>query len=251
MPEGGRVSISAKNIIMKSDTFESGVFVSKGPYIQVMIKDHGSGIPDEILPKIFDPYFSTKELGTQKGMGLVLTTAYSIIKKHGGYIFAESKIGVGTTFYVLLPAIQKEISDIIQGRQDYKSGKRNILLMDDEEMIRDTVSEMLHQLGYQVEVSQRGEEAIEKFLSAQKCGSPFDAVILDLTVRGGMGGVETMKKLKEIDPMVPGIVSSGYSDDAVMINFEKYGFIGVVVKPFNMKELADILQKVVKSSPAP
>ena len=246
MPEGGRVSISAKNIIMKSDTFESGVFVSKGPYIQVMIKDHGSGIPDEILPKIFDPYFSTKELGTQKGMGLGLTTAYSIIKKHGGYIFAESKIGVGTTFYVLLPAIQKEISDMIQDRQDFKSGKGNILLMDDEEMIRDTVSEMLHQLGYQVEVSQRGEEAIEKFLSAQKCGSPFDAVILDLTVRGGMGGVETMKKLKEIDPMVSGIVFSGYSDDAVMINFEKYGFIGVVVKPFNMNDLADTVQKVVK-----
>ena len=246
MPEGGLISISAKNIILESDTFKSGVSVPRGPYVQVMIKDYGKGIPDEILPKIFDPYFSTKELGIQKGMGLGLTTAYSIIKKHGGYIFVDSKIGSGTTFYIMLPALQKVHSGMIQDRQDLKPGMGNILLMDDEEMIRDTFLEMLHQLGYSVELSNNGQDAIEKFLHAQKSGKPYDAVILDLTVRGGMGGVETMKKLREIDPAVSGIVSSGYSDDPVMINSEKYGFIGAVVKPFNLRELADILQKAVK-----
>jgi two-component system cell cycle sensor histidine kinase/response regulator CckA len=245
MPKGGNITVSAKNTIFESDTFISGVFVPKGPYIQISFQDEGDGIQEENRQKIFDPYFSTKKMGIQKGMGLGLTTAYSIIKKHSGYIFMDSETGVGTTFNILLPAIKREVSDRIREKQSSTPGKGTILLMDDEEMILDTLSEMLHTLGYSVQISRNGGEAVEKFLLAKQQGKGFDAVILDLTIRGGMGGVDTMKELMKIDPDVKGVVSSGYSDDAVMVNFNKYGFSAIAHKPFNMNELGNTLQAIL------
>ncbi|MBN2299147.1 MAG: PAS domain S-box protein, partial [Deltaproteobacteria bacterium] len=218
MPQGGTIRVSAKNTILDSDSFISGVFVPKGPYVRIAIEDHGTGIPAEIRPRIFDPYFTTKELGKQKGMGLGLTTAYSIVKKHNGYIFMETTKGKGTIFYVMLPAIADEGTAAKDEYTGQISENANILFMDDEEMIRDTVSEMLKSLGYNIELCCSGEEAIEKYLLAKNAGHGFDAVILDLTIRGGMGGMETMRKLKELDPAVKGIVSSGYTEDKVMTN---------------------------------
>lgn len=245
MPNGGTITISAENIVHQSGTFIAGAAVPEGPYLRIAITDTGPGIPEDIRTKIFDPYFSTKEMGAQKGMGLGLTTTYSIIKKHGGYLFMDSVLNVGTTFHIMLPAIRKSPAVHAPGEATFSPGEKRILLMDDEEMIRDTVSHMLHELGYDVETSRNGEEAVERYILARKAGLGFDAVILDLTVRGGMGGAHTMEQLKKIDPKATGIISSGYSDDTVMINFEKYGFSAVMVKPFSMAELSDTLQKIL------
>ncbi len=240
----GRITIAAKNTTIGQDNTEHPKFVKQGPYVVIDIRDQGTGIPEEIKDKIFDPYFSTKGKGTQKGMGLGLTTAYSIIKKHGGYIVVESNVGSGSVFSIYLPASIKE-TGMEEAAQPHASASReSILTMDDEEMIRDAASEILEHLGYQVESSKNGEEAIEKFIEAKRSGRSFDVVILDLTVDNGMGGAETMKKLKEIDPGVIGIVSSGYAEENLLENYREFGFSGAVAKPYTAEELKDALKKV-------
>ncbi|HOO45287.1 MAG TPA: PAS domain S-box protein, partial [Deltaproteobacteria bacterium] len=245
MPEGGTITVSAKNTILESDSYISGILVPKGTYVRISIRDTGEGIPAEIRHRIYDPYFTTKEMGKNKGTGLGLTTAYSIIKKHNGYIFLETAKGKGTTFYIMLPALPDEDAAEKDEHPEQISGDISILLMDDEEMIRDTVSEMLKRLGYSIELCRNGEEAIEKYVLAKKSGHGFDAVILDLTIRGGMGGMETIGRLKKIDPSVKAIVSSGYTEDKVMINYTKYGFSGIVFKPYKMNDLKKTLLKVL------
>jgi len=205
------------------------------------------GIAEEHLPKIFDPYFTTK----QRGSGLGLATTYSIIKRHEGYIRVESRLGEGTTFYIYLPASEKQllIQKGLLGRDlgaGFKVGQRRILIMDDEDSIRDAVSQMLRYIGYEVESARDGAEAIELYKRAQGSERPFDAVILDLTIPGGMGGKEAVQKLREIDSQVKAIVSSGYSHDPVMADFKQYGFCGVVVKPYKIEELREVLYNVVR-----
>jgi two-component system, cell cycle sensor histidine kinase and response regulator CckA len=255
MPKGGIIKVCAENVGEENGVAENGGLEvnsgsilkastpGKGNYVKISVKDQGSGIPKEYLSKIFDPYFTTKE----KGSGLGLATSYSIIKKHGGYISVESEVGVGTTFYVYLPASMKEILTGEDEQEDICFGHGNILLMDDQESIREMVGEMLSFFGYEVESAGEGTEAINLYKKAKEAGQPFDAVILDLTVPGGMGGEEVVQKLLEIDPQVKAIVSSGYSDDLIISEYKQYGFSGVVIKPYDMKKLSEALHKVISN----
>jgi len=242
MPEGGIIKVRAENMTVGAG-FKPAPTIEDGKYVKITIEDRGIGIPKEHLPKIFDPYFTTK----QKGSGLGLATAYSIIKKHDGFITVESKVGVGTTFYIYLPASQKEILRKEEGEK-LLVGKGKILVMDDEKVVREVAGNMLDILGHEVEFASDGAEAIESYKIARESGQPFDVVILDLTVPGGMGGKEAIRKLLEIDPGVKAIVSSGYSNDPVMAEFRGYGFRGVIAKPYKIKELSEVLYNVINGN---
>jgi two-component system cell cycle sensor histidine kinase/response regulator CckA len=237
MPAGGTIEIYAANFKQAA----TGEPLSPGNYVKITIRDQGLGIPAEYLPKIFDPYFTTK----QSGSGLGLATAYSIIKSHHGKISVESTMGVGTIFHIYLPASdQVMVLPTGQGKT-LPDGKGKILVMDDEEMVRKVLERMLANLGYEAELAQDGAEAVEIFTEAEKAGNKFAAVILDLTVPGGIGGKETMEKLLVIDPQVKAIVSSGYSDDPIMADPQKYGFSGVIAKPYKVMDLSKILHGII------
>lgn len=244
MDAGGAVEVVARNVHLSEGEIPP---LQEGRYIHVLIKDYGKGIPKEILASIFDPYFSTKSRGAQKGMGLGLTMAYSIIIKHGGQIVVESTVGVGSKFNVYLPAVETPVEEPTAPQREQSAGSGRILVMDDEEMLLEVISSMLELLGYEVELAREGFEALQLFKSAKDSGRPFDAVILDLTVRGGMGGKETIAKLLELDPFVKAILSSGYSDDPVLSCLDEYGFVGALRKPYQISELKEMLQNFVKS----
>jgi two-component system, cell cycle sensor histidine kinase and response regulator CckA len=205
------------------------------------VRDQGVGILAHHLPKIFDPYFTTK----QKGSRLGLASVYAIINKHHGHIAVESKLGVGTTFSIYLPAVEQQVTPQPEEDRELLVGTGKILVMDDEEMVREVLGRMLASLGYEAEIARDGGEAIEMFVQAHGSEQAFAAVILDLTVPGGMGGKEAMAKQLEIDPQVKAIVFSGYSDDPIMAEFQKYGFSGVIAKPYRISELGKILHKVI------
>ncbi len=239
MPDGGEIQIRCVNIMIGSDHLE----LKPGKYVKVTIQDNGIGIPKELMQRIFEPYFTTK----RSGSGLGLATAYSIMKKHDGLIEVASELGKGTVFSLYLPAFTGTVSHK-PGPADKPSPEKNrgkVLLMDDDDMIRLAASEMLKQIGCEVVISAEGSEALEKYKAAKTSGAPFDAVILDLTIPGGMGGKETIRRLLELDPEVKAIVSSGYSSDAIMANYLQYGFSGVLTKPYHIKELAVALWKVI------
>ncbi len=220
-----------------------------GKYVLLSIKDQGIGIAAENLLKIFDPYYSTKDMGADKGQGLGLATCHSIIKKHDGFITAESELAVGTTLFVYLPASEKKmiapepIKKLVSEKPEVGRGK--ILMMDDERMLRNLIEQMLSPFGYDVALAQDGTEAVELYRSAMESGKPFDAVILDLTVKSGMGGKTAVQKLLEINPHAKAIVSSGYFNDPVMTDYKKYGFAAALPKPFTLKALKDTLSKVL------
>ena len=238
MPEGGTIHVSCKNVFIRA---EDAVALKEGEYVKISIKDEGTGIPEEHLQRIFDPYFSTK----QKGSGLGLASVYSIVKRHNGLITVESRIGAGTTFHIYLPASHKEIVGEGAAEKAPLTGKGRILIMDDEEIVREVAGEMLRSLGYEAEITRDGEGTIALYQERQRSGHPFDAVILDLTIPGGMGGKEAIQRLHEIDPRVKAIVSSGYSSDPIMSQYREYGFKGVVRKPYKIQELAKALHEVL------
>jgi PAS domain S-box-containing protein len=238
MPEGGTVKVSCGNVVLSGD---SGVPLPPGDYVKITITDGGIGIPREHFEKIFDPYFTTK----QKGRGLGLATSYSIVKRHGGHITVESELGAGTTFSVYLPASPQVSLQEMAEEMMIPRGSGKVLVMDDEEIIRDVADGILSRLGYEVECACNGAEAIAAYARAKEKGRPFDAVIMDLTVPGGMGGAETLRKLQEIDPGVKAIVSSGYSSDPIMAEFRKHGFCGVVSKPYTIKKLGETVKSVI------
>jgi two-component system, cell cycle sensor histidine kinase and response regulator CckA len=241
MLEGGRVEITARNVhIAHNDPLQG---LEKGRYVQISIKDSGIGIPEEYIAKIFDPYFTTKE----KGSGLGLATSYSIIKNHSGLIEVKSEVGKGTTFFIYLPAFAaREITESLQP-QTVVSPVRSlkVLIMDDDKVILDVAGKLIKVLGHDAEFSAHGEEAIEKYRIEKQSGKPFDLVILDLTIKGGMGGAETMEKLMEIDPGVKAIVSSGYSDDDIVSNHKQQGFKAFLKKPYSLEKLQEILNSVL------
>ena len=241
MPEGGTVTVRAENVtIGKKD----GLPLEEGEYLRISISDTGVGIKKENLSLIFDPYFTTSSTGS----GLGLAGVYSIVTKHGGHVTVESKPGVGTSFYIYLPASSKKIESRKETKEDVVQGSGRILLMDDDEMIRKVAGRLIQRIGYEVDTATNGSEAIEKYREAKKAGIPFDAVILDLTIPGGMGGKETIPRLKEIDPAVKAIVSSGYSSDSVMADYAKAGFAGVIPKPYKISTLSRIRDKVIKNT---
>lgn len=243
MPEGGTITIVSDNVTIESD---NPLLLRPGRYVKIVIHDMGTGIREEHLNKIFDPYFTTK----QKGSGLGLASAYSIVQRHNGRMTVESRLGYGTTFNVYLPASQSENIDLNVKSEMLMRGQGRILVVDDEAIVREVAGEMLRTMGYEVACANDGNEAIKVYMQARQANEPFRAVIMDLTMPGGMGGRETMEKLREIDPDVKTIVSSGYSHDRVMANFRDYGFVGVVSKPYKPSELGRILHEVLAGSGA-
>jgi PAS domain S-box-containing protein len=240
MPQGGMIKIFAQNVMVEENDILS---LEAGPYVKISVEDQGIGIPEEHLSRIFDPYFSTK----QKGSGLGLAITYSIIKRHNGHIEVESQLGIGTKIHFYVPAAPDQVTKRKEETSDKSTkGRGKVLVMDDQEVIRDILSQMLTKIGYEIVTAIDGTEAIELFIDSKESGFPFDAVIMDLTIPGGMGGIEAIAKLRDIDPQIRAIVSSGYSNDPVMSNFEKYGFKGVIAKPYRPQELRDILQEVLE-----
>lgn len=239
MPDGGQIETRAENIVIDGESPGTAI-LPEGRYIRISLKDEGTGIPAEHLNRIFDPYFTTRG----KGSGLGLATAYSIIKRHGGLIIAESVAGAGTTFRIYLPASDKSvIPEENEGMAE--TGKGRILLMDDEEIVRNVTENMLIELGYEIALTKDGVEAIERYKQAAKSERPFAAVILDLTIPGGMGGKDTIQELLRIDPKVKAIVASGYSADPVMAEYKRYGFRDILKKPFSLQEIGSALQRVL------
>jgi two-component system cell cycle sensor histidine kinase/response regulator CckA len=215
----------------------------RGNYVEITVKDQGTGIAKGHLERIFEPYFTTK----QKGSGLGLATAYSVIKNHDGHISVSSELGTGTTFTIYLPASSKPapVKKKVVAEAPIP-GKGRVLVMDDEPAIRQLLKRMLTGTGYEIELSQDGKEAIAKYTQVREAGRPFEAVIMDLTIPGGMGGKETISNLLEIDPGVKAIVSSGYSTDPIMADYDKYGFSGVVAKPYVAADLEKTLRNVIQ-----
>ncbi len=238
MPGGGTIKVQTENVTVG---VEDILPLEDGEYVRISIKDQGIGMSDELLQKIFDPYVTTK----QKGSGLGLATCYSIISNHDGYITAESQVEVGSTFHIYLPASPKEILPRNREVEEKPTmGAGRILVIDDDDMVRELVSDMLENIGYEAALAIDGAQAIEIYRNARESGYPFDAVIVDLTIPGGMGGKEAIQKLKEIDPEIKAVVSSGYSTDPVMANFREYGFSDVIAKPYRSKELSEVLYRV-------
>lgn len=238
MTNHGKITIKIENVDAKK---EKGVPLNRGKYVKTTIEDEGIGIPKEYLSKIFDPYFTTK----QTGSGLGLATSYSIVKNHGGLITVESELHEGTKFYIYLPATGESESTVTGASMPIKRGRGRVLIMDDKVEVREAAQEMLTHIGYEVESARDGKELLRIYKKAIEEGKPFDSVIMDLTVPGGMGGKEAIEKLLVIDPEVKAIVSSGYSSDPVLSKYEKYGFKGVLPKPYEMEQLSDVLHGVL------
>ncbi len=238
MEDGGTIFTSAVNIFIDNNSISP---LRPGKYIKISIQNQGRGIPEELIGRIFDPYFSMRDL--QAGLGLA--TAYSVISNHGGTITVDSKLHEGTKFEVYLPA--HESSDTRPSERAVAIPRKQhcILVMDDEAVIRNVVGDMLSHLGYSVAFAGDGSEAIEIYRKAMSSGNSFDGVIMDLTVEGGMGGKEAIQKLRTIDPNVKAVVSSGYSHDPIMSHFRDYGFCGVLDKPYKLSDLDNVLNNLL------
>jgi CheY-like chemotaxis protein len=243
MPAGGTITVIAENFILREDgpAEHAHLGLLPGNYIKVSIKDEGVGIAPKDLEKIFDPYFTTKPQGT----GLGLTTSYSIIKNHNGAITVESQFGEGSVFSFYLPALEVSLNSYAAESKNSKNRAGKILVMDDDEAVRTVVTQLLKGFGFQVQCAATGNETIEAYKNAFLEGAPFDVVIMDLTIPGGIGGKEALKILKETDPQIKAIVASGYSNDPVMANFKDFGFRGVIVKPFNIDEVLRVIESVM------
>jgi len=235
----GRLTVSCSNVELKSDAH-----VESGEYIRLSIKDTGQGISPDDLKKIFNPYFTTKP----DGSGLGLSTSYSIVSRHSGTIKVYSEEGKGTEFVIYLPTAGKETRPLDEEKvpdDEVPAISARILIMDDDPKVRNVLSSMLEILGYSVTESSEGSEAIELYRDGIAAGKPFDAVIMDLTVPGGMGGEAAIEKLKQIDPDVRAIVSSGYANNQVLSSFTDYGFGGRLTKPFRLSTLKKELYAVL------
>ncbi len=245
MSRGGTLRVTAENLSIRK---QNGHLVGPGDWVRITIEDEGIGIPETLLDKIFDPYFSTKEMGPQKGLGLGLAITHSVILNHQGFVFAESEPGRGTALHVYLPAASTR-SARRGSRTPARAAlcvdeKPRVLVMDDDAMVRDITQKMLERSGWDVTLANNGDEAVHMFRHGRDQGHPFHVVILDLTVRGGMGGKETVRRLLEMDPNVKAVVSSGYSDDPVMTDFPGYGFCAAVTKPYSMDDLKKTMANV-------
>ena len=247
MPHGGTLHVSCSNFSCQKDSEPAIPDLNPGDYIRIQVRDEGTGIPEKNLKQIFDPYFTTKP----KGSGLGLATTYSIIKNHGGLITVESELGAGAIFTVYLPAARHQpapVAEPVANKEEPITGSGRVLIVDDEEPIRDLVTYTLTNLGYEVSAAETALRGIELYREAMGRGRRFDLVILDLTLPGGMGGREALKRLLDIDPTVNSIVSSGYALDATMSRSEDFGFRGMIAKPYEAAELGRVVRETIASS---
>jgi two-component system, cell cycle sensor histidine kinase and response regulator CckA len=238
MAGSGTVEVRVENI----DVGEEEVLpLAPGAYVKITIKDNGRGISREHLPHIFDPYFTT----SQQGSGLGLASSYSVVRRHCGHLGVESALGAGTTFAVYLPASRRQPAINPATTEASRSGEGRVLVMDDEAVIRETAGDLLGHLGYEVDFAVSGEEAIRKYEAAIRAGLPYRLVMMDLTVPGGMGGREAVRWLLDLDPAARVVVSSGFAGDPAMTDYERYGFSGALIKPYNLKELVRTINRLL------
>ncbi len=246
MPSGGTIAVSCENYRHAAGNGQAISDLAPGDYVKITIKDEGVGIPEQYLKRIFDPYFTTKP----KGNGLGLATTYSIIKHHKGLVTVESEVNRGSIFSLYLPAAPRVIvaEELPRKAATEITGTGRILIVDDEEAIRELVDFTLSHLGYEVSTAESAMAGVELYRQRLEEGRRFDAVILDLTLPGGMGGREALKQLLEIDPSVNAIVSSGYATDATMSRYQEYGFRGVIAKPYEASELGRIVRETIQAN---
>ncbi len=241
MPGGGTVTVRAANALLDQ---RNDLPLPLGRYVRIEVSDHGVGIPPDILGTIFDPFFTTK----QRGSGLGLAVCHSIVRNHDGHLSVESRPGEGATFTIHLPAADSPpVSAHDEEAINTIAGDARVLVMDDEELVRGTADMMLRHLGYDVVCVEDADAAAAEYRRALDAGHPFDAVILDLTVPGGRGGLEAIAQLRKIDPDVVAVVSSGYSTDPVLSQPERHGFAAVVVKPYKLEALSNALRRAVSA----
>jgi len=242
MPDGGCVHVRAVN----SPHADAGAPLAHGPLVKISIQDNGIGISEEHQPRVFDPYFTTK----QRGSGLGLAVAHSVVAAHGGHIGVESHLGEGATFHIYLPAIVAK-QERPPAQTPPASTAKRVLVMDDEQLVCDVACRMLNHLGYDCESAKDGEEAIGKYRLALESGRRFDLVLMDLTVPGGMGGIEAIARLIEIDSTVHALVSSGYSTDPILKNPSTHGFRGFVSKPYQLADLQQAIEEALSDQDTP
>ncbi len=240
MPEGGTIEILCENHSHRPENSDD-ILLAAGDYIKVTVSDHGIGIPTEVIPKIFDPYFSTKE----KGNGLGLAVCHSVIKRHSGHIECQSEYGHGTTFSFYLPASSLATTNDAD-ITELECGEGRILIMDDEAFVLDIAASMLSLLGFEVDVASDGDEAVRKYQQALQSSERYAAVIMDLTIPGGMGGREAAEKILAMDKGAVLVLASGYANDPVMAEYKEYGFRAAVAKPFDMKGLGRAMVSVLQ-----
>ena len=237
------IRIEAENVDKSGDE----TTLKKGRYVKITITDRGVGIPKEHLNKVFDPYFTTKSRGTRKGLGLGLAICYSIIRRHKGHIHVNSETGKGTTVEVYLPTVRVPGEAPVPHRETIPVPTGKVLVMDDEEIIRDVTRQMLHRLKYSVETFDDGWQVIKAFEDAKKAGRAFDVVLLDLFNKKGLGGKDTLNKLLKLDPQVKAIAISGFSEGSERESLKKLGFLDVLFKPYRLDDLKNLLEKINKA----
>ena len=243
MASGGSIDISCKNIVLKGDSVPG---LMEGKYVCMKISDTGEGIDPAVIDNIFDPYFSTKEQGGDRGSGLGLSIVHSIVTKHGGSISVESSKNKGTTFILYLPATEAQPIKIVEEEVVIEKGRGSVLLMDDDQTIHAVTEEMLTHLGYQPLHAFDGKEAVEMYGKALEEGSKIDIVIMDLTIPGGMGGEVAVRKVLELDAQAKVLVSSGYSENPVVQNYKESGFVNTISKPYQLRELSKVLAETLQ-----
>jgi len=237
MPNGGTIEITADNRSLGENEHAS---LTKGDYVQISIKDSGIGIPRDILPRIFDPFYTTKA----KGHGIGLASSYSIVSRHRGCIDVESEPGKGSTFHIFLPASTEAAAAEAAPTIRHK-GCGTIIVVDDEKVLLVAMRKMLEALGYTVVCKKDGKEAVDFSVEALQTKRTFAGMIFDLTVRGGMGGLEAVALIRELDKQIPIFVASGYADNSAMRNPTEHGFTASISKPFSISELSEMLQRHV------
>jgi two-component system, cell cycle sensor histidine kinase and response regulator CckA len=245
--ETDQISITAGNIDNTKGNINTAL--KPGRYVRITVADKGMGIPREHLDKIFDPYFTTKEKGSKKGLGLGMTICYSVVKKHGGFIAVKSEECCGTTVDVYLPAAQEETPASVAIKDAKPAIKGRVMILDDEDIVLDVTRKMLERLGYQVEHAETGEQALDIFKQSAALGKRFDIILLDLVNKKGMGGKDTLKKIIETDPYAKVVALSGYSEPSDIVNLKAAGFTDALIKPFKLSDLKGLLEQLHTSPP--